>query len=188
MNLPKRKRRLLMNCPICDIQHKMYLYINSTFFYVVKRVYLENRFVMLYMDVDFIEELRRIDSFDHRLLKMSVNYLAFVFRCKFYNCEINKELFEPSEKELEDFFESKYVDTFFLDRIDPEYWYLCKKWYEFLETEVEKNFMIVRYLGEALFLYADSESQKKWQSSYKSGDYIREHYKELPWGEYANID
>jgi len=166
-----------------EIQYQFYSYCNSTIFDLIKISVLDKEYCKLYFDNIERENMREIDSCDHRLLQTCHDSLAAVFR---YYVSIGKYeslIFEISNQEIRSFFDSIYVDTKFLDVIDEKYWFLNKYWYDFVIDEINSNYDMVRELAKATLIYSkgDDNRELRWKSSYNAANSVKDKYFNVPW-------
>jgi len=166
-----------------EMQFQFYSYCNSTIFDLIKISVLFKEYSKLYFDDIKRDNMRGIDSYDHRLIQTCHDSLAAVFR---YYVSIGKYenlIFEISNQEIRSFFDSTYVDTKFLDVLDEKYWFLNKCWYDFIIEEINSNYDMVRELAKATLIYSqgDANRELRWESSNNAANFVKNKYINVPW-------
>ena len=170
---------------VAEMQFDMYSYASATIFEEVRRLYLYNQYVNLYIPRSKLDIYRDIERFDQRIIKESHDSWAAVFRYQFLHGSFEKTLFEDSEKEIIDYYSYHYRDVKFLDKIDKELWYLTKHWKMFLENEVQTNYSITREIAESVLVnntsIENSDRDERWAAAYNSSKMIKLKYSHIPW-------
>lgn len=164
---------------IKDMQYNFYAYCISTMFNWEKKLITEQRQSLLFYNNLELVKLREIDSFDHRLIQECHDKLAAVFRYDVAHGKYEKKLFEISNDEIREFFNREYIDTEFLDKLDEEYWYLNKHWYDFIIEEMNQNYDMVRELVKANLICKNNTD--KWEYAYNAANIVKEKYNHIPW-------
>ena len=168
---------------LVDLQEIIYSYSISYMFQEIRKIYLLNPFVGLYLDENQIEKLLEIENYDHRLMQIPHDTLAAVFRYKCRQSEYSKELFELNEHEIKTFYQTYFIDTDFLKKIDKEIWYLIKRWLEFLNYAIFNHISMSREIAHSVISFNLQEIDKKkaWKASQNTRSIIKEIYSHIPW-------
>jgi hypothetical protein len=124
----------------------MYSYSISTIFEEIKRIYLDNKYTILYLSKDEIEKKREIGVFDHRKVQGTHDMIAAVFRFLTKDGIFEKELFEQDNDQIKSLFNNVYIDINFLDNIQNDYWCLAYKWHRYLIDYITENIPLVHEL------------------------------------------
>jgi hypothetical protein len=95
------------NTILMDIQFEMYSYSISTIFEEIKRIYLDNKYTILYLSNDEIEKKKEIGAFDHRRVQGTHDMIAAVFRFLTKDGIFEKELFEHDNDQIKSLFNQK---------------------------------------------------------------------------------
>jgi hypothetical protein len=170
------------NEALMDLQYEMYSYSISTIFEEIKRIYLDNQYTILYLSKDEIEKIKKIDSFDHRLVQSAHDIMAAVFRFQEKKGIFEKELFEQDNSEIKELFRNIYIDIKFLEKIPCDYWHLAYKWHGYLLDILRKNILLVQELILSTITYSNSpQNELKWLAAERAGRLIKEQYDEIPW-------
>jgi hypothetical protein len=170
------------NKAIINLQYEMYSYSISTIFEEIKRIYLDNKYSILYLSKDEIEKIRKIDTCDHRLIQNAHDIIAAVFRFQEKNGIFEKELFDKNNNEIKSLFDSIYMDIKFLEKIPCDYWNLAYKWHIYLLDILRKNISLVHELILSTITYSNSpQNELKWIAAERARTLIKEQYDEIPW-------
>lgn len=51
------------------------------------------------------------------------------------------------------YFSKIFIDTDFLDKIDENYWYLCRQTYEYVRSMIICNHRVIKYMGKSIMSY-----------------------------------
>ncbi len=165
---------------IMNIQYEMYSYISSSMRFVVQRKYLYSPQISIFLDNDEIEFMDNNYQSDHRLVQNVHDTLAAIFRWKLLNDGATLSFF-PTNAEIKELFQEKYVDTDFLDSISSEYHCLCKQWYDFSMIETETNSGVIRTMGRMLYPKNEKEVESRWKNSQLAAKILKDKYSQIKW-------
>lgn len=168
---------------ITELQYQMYSYTISFMFQKIKKTYLHNEYASLYIESEKLNFLKHISSFDHRLMQIPHDCFAAVFRYRYFKGAFNREIFELQEDDIITYHNSLFIDIKFLNHINKNYWYLTKRWLEFIQFELDNHLLISREIAYAVleFNLNESTNDNAWNSSYKARNLIKSIYNEIPW-------
>jgi len=170
------------NSLLKEIQYEMYSYSISTIFTEIKRIFLDNKYTILYLSTDEIEKYKNIDSFDHRLIQNTHDIIAAVFRFLVKDGVFEKDLFEKDNDQIKSIFNNIYIDTIFLNNIQNNYWHFAYKWHSYLNDYINKNIPLVHELVLSTLIYKDTQQNKlAWEASERARILIINQHNEIPW-------
>lgn len=137
---------------IANIHSEMYAYISCEIFSCV----CDRFFSLNYADYYIAEnELEKCRSFlvgntinSHLLYPITDVALEIVRK----NHPTAVQAMMPMGNERE-YFSDIFIDTDFFDRIDENYWYLCRITYEDVRKMIIGNHRIIRYIGMSIMSY-----------------------------------
>ena len=170
------------NSILKEIQFEMYSYSISTIFTEIKRIYLDNKYAILYLSTDEIEKYKNIDSFDHRIIQNTHDMIAAVFRFLVKDDVFEKDLFEKDNEQIKSLFNNIYTDTNFLDNIQNDYWHFAYKWHGYLIDYINKNIPLVHELVLSTLIYNNTPQKKlAFEAAERARILIKNQHNDILW-------